>query len=263
VYDPDAQLSANDSIAIDHTFITWTDPEAPAQIKAAFAKAKARNRWLMLTIEPWFASGRQSDLVLSDILKGAYDTQIDTMCRSVAALGGPVYMRWGHEMETKTGRYSWANDDPAGYVASYRRFADHCRAQTDKLLWVWSPAGDQRLDEFFPGAAYVDFVGLSVYDCPWCGIEPAGGTFSAASIFREKYKRVRHFGLPVMIAELGIDGDAERKRKNLQELMSSLSRYPLLRAVFYFNAPDTPGVWMDSYRPDWRLHQIADAFRQS
>lgn len=152
VYDPDHQFGSNANIAIEHTFVTWTDPDASKEIQRAYEYAKARNRWLMLTIEPWFSPGRQSENLLADTLAGT---------------------------------------------------------------------------------------------------------------FKEKYGRVEHFKLPVMITELGVDRDDERKRAHLSELLSSLGKYPLLRAVFYFNAHDTVGAWPVDYRPDWHLNDEADAFTKT
>ena len=260
VYDPDHEFSGNSNIAIEHAFVTWTDPDISGEIQRAYDYAKARNRWLMLTIEPWFSNGRQSENLLKDTLAGAYDGEIEKVCTSIASLKAPLFVRWGHEMETGPRRYSWAQDDPSRYIDSYKRFVDHCRSHTSNIYFVWSPAGDPKLDEFFPGKNYVDFVGISVYDCPKCGSAPAGGSYSAASIFKAKYERVAHYRLPVMITELGVDGDDQRKRTHLNELLSSLGQYPLLRAVFYFNAQDTPGAWPADYRPDWHLRDEAKAF---
>jgi cellulose synthase (UDP-forming) len=263
VYDPDHEFESSNNIAIEHTFVTWTDPAAMADIQRAYDYAKTRNRWLMLTIEPWSLPGRRSESLLKDTLAGAYDNEIQTVCRSIASLKAPVFVRWGQEMETGPGRYSWAQNDPSSYIASYKKFVDQCRRYTDKIYFVWSPAGDPTLDAFFPGKDYVDFIGLSIYDCPKCGVVPAGGLYSAASIFKAKYGRVQHYNLPVMITELGVDGDDGRKRQHLSELLSSLWKYPLLRSVFYFNARDTAGAWPAQYQPDWRLNSETSAFNLS
>ncbi|WP_236655050.1 hypothetical protein [Burkholderia pyrrocinia] len=83
---------------------------------------------------------------------------------------------------------------------------------------------------------------------------------STASILRTKYARVADYGLPVMVTELGVDGSDARKREALDEFQRSLRQYPLLKAIFYFNAADTPGAWPSHYVPDWR---IARAFLQA
>ncbi|KWA14086.1 glycosyl transferase [Burkholderia cepacia] len=259
-YDPDNTLAANRDLAFDHVFVSWNAPDIRAEIDAAYRNAQARNRSLMLTVEPWAAGDTRPGALLADIAHGRYDAQIAATCSALAALKGPVFVRWGHEMEADTGRYPWAIGDAPAYVDAYRRVVTTCRTMTDQLRFVWSPAGNRNLDDYFPGRGYVDAVGLSVFDCPRCATWPAGGHASAASILRTKYERVTDYGLPVMITELGVDGSGSRKREALDELQRSLWRYPLLKAVVYFNAVDTPGAWPAHYVPDWR---IAPTFLQT
>jgi cellulose synthase (UDP-forming) len=254
VYDPDHAFSANDGpVGIEHIFVSWADPSVGTLIQDAYTYAHDRGRQLMITVEPWPAISRNRHTLLRDIRVGAYDEEIDAVCRSIRSLNAPVLVRWGHEMETDTGRYPWAADDPVGYVDAYRYFVDRCRSVEGKMRFVWSPRGDQPLQAFFPGRTYADYVGLSVFDCLACGTEPAGDLRSAASILQEKYRRVLRFDLPVIVAELGIDGGPERQRKELRELRQWMPKLPMLKAVVYFNSPDTPGGWPPPHRPDWRI----------
>ncbi|HEF5872740.1 TPA: glycosyltransferase [Burkholderia cenocepacia] len=259
-YDPGKVFTAMPGIAFDHVFVSWNAPDIDAEIGDAYRASQAHNRSLLLTVEPWAADGTRPGALLDDIAHGRYDARIAATCSALAALKGPVFVRWGHEMETDTGRYPWAVGDASAYVAAYRRVVTACRAMTDRIRFVWSPAGNRNLDDYFPGRGYVDEVGLSVFDCPRCAIWPLGGPFSAANILRAKYERVADYGLPVMVAELGVDGSNARKRAELDEFQRSLWRYPLLNAVVYFNAVDTPGAWPAHYVPDWR---IAPAFLQT
>ena len=252
-YDPGHAFADNPALAFDHVFVSWNAPDLGAEIDSAYRTAQARNRSLMLTVEPWAAGDTRRGALLADIAHGRYDTLIATTCAALAALKGPVFVRWGHEMEVDTGRYPWATGDASAYVDAYRRVVTACRMVTNQIRFVWSPAGNRNLDDYFPGRAYVDDVGLSVFDCRRCAVWPPGGQFSAASILKTKYARVTDYGLPVMVTELGIDGSDARKRAELDEFQRSLWRYPLLTAVFYFNAVDTPGAWPANYVPDWRI----------
>ncbi|MEK2603687.1 glycosyltransferase [Burkholderia arboris] len=252
-YDPEKKLVADSVLTFDHVFVSWNAPDIGAEISDAYRTSQARHRSLMLTIEPWAAGDTRQGALLADIAHGRYDARIAATCSALAALKGPVFVRWGHEMEADTGRYPWAVGDASAYVDAYRRVVTACRTMTGQIRFVWSPAGNRNLDDYFPGRGYVDEVGLSVFDCPRCAIWPPGGHFSAASILRTKYERVTEYGLPVMVAELGVDGSNSRKREELDEFQRSLWRYPLLKAVVYFNAVDTPGAWPAHYVPDWRI----------
>ena len=254
VYDPDHAFSGGDvPVSIEHIFVALANPDAGTLIQNAYAYANSRNRTLMVTVEPWPAVSRSSRTLLQDIRAGGYDQEIDAVCTSMRSLNAAVLVRWAHEMETTTGRYPWATGDSASYIGAYRHFADRCRGAGSQMKFVWSPHGDPNLTAFFPGRAYADYIGLSIFDCPKCGIEPTGGRHSTANILREKYRRVLQYDLPVIVAELGVDGSLEHRRSELIELRRMMSTLPMLKAVVYFDAPDVPGAWPWPHRPDWRI----------
>lgn len=256
VYDPERMFAGNDdALNIEHIFVSLTDPKSDAQIQKAHAYASSRQRQLMVTIEPWPDSLRSGRTLLQDIRAGSYDREIDTTCNSLRSLKSPVLVRWAHEMETVTGRYPWATTRAGDYIDAYRHFVDRCRGTASQMQFVWSPRGDNTLTAFFPGTKYVDYVGLSIFDCPACGAGPAGDRHSAAAILLDKYRRVQRYHLPVIVAELGVGGNATQQRDELTELRSTLPNLPLLTAVVYFNALDAPGIWPWPWphRPDWRI----------
>jgi cellulose synthase (UDP-forming) len=254
VYDPErAFYHDKGTVDIEHVFVTMVDPKAAALIHNEYAYASSRGRLLMVTLEPWAASSSNSRTLLSDIVLGAYDKEIDAVCGSIRSLNAPVMVRWAHEMDTTDRRYHWDTADPASYIGAYRHFVSRCRGPASKMQFIWSPRGDPALTAYFPGYEFVDYVGLSVFDCPSCGVSPTGGHHSAANILKEKYQRVMHYNLPVVVAEVGVDGSPERRRDELIELHRTMSTLPLLKAVVYFNAIDTPGAWPWPNRPDWRI----------
>ncbi|MBA5760046.1 mannan endo-1,4-beta-mannosidase, partial [Escherichia coli] len=79
----------------------------------------------------------------ADIAHGRYDARIAATCSALAALEGPVFVRWGHEMEADTGRYPWATGDASAYIDAYRRVVTACRTMADQIRFVWSPAGNR------------------------------------------------------------------------------------------------------------------------
>ncbi|SAK48210.1 glycosyl transferase [Caballeronia fortuita] len=252
-YDPDHAYALADTLDVEHIFVSWADPGAPAAIRDAGSYASQRKRGLMVTVEPWPAVSRNSHTLLRDVTLGAYDAEIDGVCGALRSLEAPVRVRWAQEMETATGRYPWAVNNPEGYIAAYRHFVDRCRAGSKSLRFVWSPRGDTSLPAYFPGRDYADEVGLSVFDCPTCAMGAKEGAPSATAILREKYARVQKYGLPVMVAELGVEGTPERQRAVLTTLRDVLPHMPALTAIVYFNSPDSPGAWPLMHTPDWRL----------
>lgn len=257
VYDPKKSFADADYVAIEHIFVSWLDDNGPL-IKETAEFARQRNRWLMITVEPW--SDRQpggGDLsLLSDVVGGRYDQRIEKICQDIAALETPLFVRWGHEMEVPTGRYPWAHPDGQSFIDAYRRFVDKCRAYTDRIFYVWSPRGDHELDQYFPGKSYADYVGVSVYSFPDWEIGQYGRIRSVAKNFAERYDRIRKYDKPVMIAELGITGSSLYQRSEAARAFADLQAFPLLQAVVYFNAVDSPGAWEARYGvPDWSIDQ--------
>jgi beta-mannanase len=43
---------------------------------------------------------------------------------------------------------------------------DLCRSITKNVFYIWSPVGNQELKDYWPGAAYADYVVWSVYAFP-------------------------------------------------------------------------------------------------
>jgi cellulose synthase (UDP-forming) len=254
VYDPDGALAGSDRVALDHVFVSWVDFDA-AQMRRKFDQARALGRWLMVTVEPWPRDrALGSATLLPDIAAGRYDVEIDAVCAALGAFRFPLFVRWGHEMETPTGRYPWAQSDPALYIAAYRHFVTRCRAGIGESYFVWSPRGDDGVDNYFPGRDYAAHVGVSVYALPALDIAAYGRTRSFAENFGEKYDRVKKHALPVMIAELGVAGTTRYRRIWFDDLRRSLARFPLLKTIVLFNALEPEGVYPPEYgRPDWRI----------
>ena len=213
-------------------------------------------RWLMITVEPWAHAPATHDTktLLQDARAGRYDAQIDEVCSDIATVQAPLFLRWGHEMETPTGRYPWAQHNSAGYIAAYRHFVERCRRQTTRPFYVWSPRGDDGLDRYFPGADVVDYVGLSVYSLPAWEWNHYGRRLTFAENFGEKYERVKKYDKPVMIAELGVQSGSPDKDRWIAEALAAVDAFPLLKTVVYFNATDSAGAWDDNYGvPDWHI----------
>jgi endoglucanase len=253
VYDPHQHFSKAKGVAIDHIFVSWLSPDLSDVFSSFFDNAKKRNRWLMITVEPHAVQGRGSEL-LNDVVSGAYDPNIDSVCRSIGSLNPSVLVRWGHEMETTDARYPWSGANAENYKAAYRHFARRCRANAPNVYLVWSPKGAPELAKYYPGRSFVDLVGLSLYALPAYDLDHFGRIMTFRDAFIPKYNRVVAFDTPVMIAEMGISGDPKYQADWMADFFRSIQNFPLLRTVVYFNAKDNPGAWADKYGiPNWTI----------
>jgi beta-mannanase len=112
------------------------------------------------------------------------------------------------------------------------------------------------LSAYYPGADYVDYIGVSVYGLEQWDIRHTGKPQDFNHRFREIYSLVSHYNKPVMIAELGVSGDATYRHRWFSQLALSFSAFPRLRMVVYFNAKE-PDAWPEGYgSPDWRIDPV-------
>ena len=256
VFDPEGRFGHSNGIGLEHIFIPW-EPSDVAGLRRASDYATRRNRSLMVTIEPWPTQGRNRQTLFTDITRGTYDADIDTVASALSALDRPLFVRWGHEMEDPTGRYPWASSDAKGYVQAYRYFVDRCRPWSQgRFSFVWSPKGKRGMSAYYPGAKYVDFVGVSVYGLEKWDIDHYGKSRDFNECFREIYSFASRYNKPVMIAELGVVGDDAYRRIWFSQVAVAPNAFPLLQIAVYFNAKE-PEKWPQGYgNPDWRIYPI-------
>ena len=258
VYDPDNQFINSNTLAIDHYFISWLSD--PQQLLEQIQSTLDRNRWPLVTLEPYpypdQPKGEQT--ILIDIVNQKYDQSINKFCGLFSQINHPVFIRWGHEMENVTGRYPWASEDASAYIEAYKYFVNLCRQQFSQGYYIWSPVGHMELTNYWPGELYVDYIGLSLYVFTDWELDHFHRFRSFSEILNERYRLVQQYQKPVIIAEMGINGEPGFQTQWLTEAFAALTKekYPLLRTLVYFNAMDSPDAWGTKYPvPDWRIEK--------
>ncbi len=264
VYDPDKVFNASNQIAIEQVYLDWSRTEQMSIIEDADTYGSARERWLLITLEPWEREGASTVDLLTDIAAGRYDDLIDQNCEQIARVSTGTFIRWGHEMDVPSGRYPWAVEDPVQFVLAYRHFFERCNEKlSDKadIFFVWSPVIEtNHAIRYYPGDAYVDLVGFPVFDCISCAPQHRAKTRSFRAIFERKLSVVEFTTKPIMVVEMGVEGDAKFQRKWLRDACSDASSYEALKHMNYFNALDHPNVWGKGTQPDWSLIDGPDVF---
>ncbi len=183
---------------------------------------------------------------LRAINSGRCDSFIRSYARALKSRPERFILRLAHEMNiTDSGWWPgrWGQDAGA-YVAMFRRVRDLFRAEgVINVEWMWSPNYASNppdpwnsVGNYYPGDAYVDWIGLSGYNWaatrsrPWENFEQL---FDAA--LRDMACR---YAKPVIIAEIGSvdDGsDASAKANWISHLYARLVDYPFLRGIVWFN----------------------------
>jgi endoglucanase len=124
---------------------------------------------------------------------------------------------------------------------------------------MWSPAGNNNTQDYYPGGEYVDMIGLTVLvsedwdrlygnDKPWP--EPM------AQVFYIRYERVSGYKKPVMIAELGVsysDPVVDRTPWLTAGFKSvNQEKYPLYVGWVFFNEQNQANKHV-AILPDFRV----------
>ncbi|MCA1443452.1 glycoside hydrolase family 26 protein [Ensifer sp. IC4062] len=254
-YDPHGDFSEPSQSKIEHLFLPWEDVDLTT-LTLADDYARARGRSLMITIEPWSWSPewRVSDQeLLHSILSGERDENMAAVCSTAATLKSPVIIRWGQEMDETDNQFSWSHWRGEEFKAAFRRMVSVCREQLKNAKFMWSPKGNRGLEAFYPGDDVVDVIGLSVFGYQQYDKGTTGRDQSFSERLAPGYERVKGYGKPIIVAELGYEGDASYVVNWARSVATPHAEFPDLTAVVYFNDREIY-AWPGGYgRPDWRV----------
>lgn len=256
-YDPHGDFSEPSTSKIEHLFLPWEDVDL-STLTAADDYARARGRTLMITIEPWSWSPEwrlSPETLLASILNGERDENMASVCSMAATLKSPIIIRWGQEMDETDNQFSWSQWKSADFIAAYQRVVTECRKHLKTAKFMWSPKGNEDLQSFYPGGDFVDIVGLSVFGLQRYDRDTTGQDQTFSQRLAPGYERVKDFGKPIMVAELGYEGDLAYVRRWASDVAAPHSEFPELVAVVYFNDREIYAWPQDYGRPNWRIVQ--------
>lgn len=222
----------------------------------------------IVTWEPWSPGSTPHNLKypsdmpewrMKNIIAGNYDAYITSFALDVKAAGGPVMISLFHEMNGCW--YPWGGtvngNKPAEVVAAWRHVHDiFTRNGVTNVSWIWSVNLRSRPDNsanryaaYYPGNAYVDWVGVSGFN--W-GKGVGGGpwmTFEQLDAQPLKYLKRTH--KPVMITEIASVGNGGNKAAWLATTFRRIrTAHPEVKAVIYYDAKE----YSHKHTQDWRIN---------
>jgi beta-mannanase len=241
------------AISIENHFMAWDKNavEFGKMIDSVFQ----RKREPLVTIEPWgLVEGEEYNF--KNLQGPVYKAAIVDICKTIEQKGKKVILRWGHEMEQVGSRYPWASNDAEGFKSAYKFFVNTCANETKLAEFMWSPAGQANLVNYYPGAEYVDVIGLSTFGYPEYEEKEFGNKLSFEDTFGERYKRVEKYGKDIYLAEFGVAGDQTYQKKWMSQAKKAILdplKYPNLRGIIYFHGGDAK-PWVEGINaPNFRL----------
>lgn len=187
-----------------------------------------------------------------------------SFARELDDFGLPVFLRFAAEMN---GDWTPWSGDPDLYIEKFRLVARVMRQEAPNVAMVWAPNyyPDEKVDIYYPGDQWVDWVGINAYsdyyfngnpDAPEniATINYQGRNANPLHKFKAIYERYAP-RKPIMICETGVAW-ANRYpfvdvsawgAANLERLYGYLPLlYPRVKAIYYFNydisdkGPDYP-----------------------
>ncbi|HEY6549851.1 MAG TPA: glycosyl hydrolase [Solirubrobacterales bacterium] len=194
----------------------------------------ARGAVPMVTWEPW--RDWSDGVSLWAIANGAEDAYIAEAARQAAAWGGPLFVRFAHEMNGDW--YPWGGgvngNSPLAYKAAWRHVVRVFRQEgAANVRWVWTPYvdnGGRPFGRFYPGDRFVDWVGFD-------GFNWGERSVSFAELFDRSYRTMTEMtAKPMIVAETGsIEAGRNKAIWIRRALTRALPRYEHVRALIWWS----------------------------
>lgn len=216
----------------------------------------------MITWEPWdpAAGVDQPAYRLATIARGDFDAYINSWAYRLAAYGGPVWLRFAHEMNAPW--YPWGVTVNQNSAADYLAVWHHIRgrfqeAGATNVKWIWcvdaTTRGELSFAALYPGDDTVDWIALDGYN--W-GTSMSNTTWRPlVDIFSDAYEEIAGLGArPLMIAEVASAERGGNKATWIGEGFALLPmRFPRIEVVCWFNEQHAVTDW----RVESSLHSLS------
>jgi hypothetical protein len=195
--------------------------------------------------------GREGQVSWAEIASGSQDSVIDARAADLKTFGAPLFLAFHHEPNGQN-----EAGTAAEYVDAFRhvrnRFVAKGVTNVSYMLIMWDTAYESggAADDYYPGDAYVDVLGVDAYN--WYGCPGRNDPWRS---FEEKAQAFYDFGVahgkPMVVAELGSTedpADPNRKAQWFNDAATTLKSWPEVKGVAYYNngAPNTCDWWVDT-----------------
>jgi hypothetical protein len=170
----------------------------------------------------------------SSIINGSQDAIITAYADSLRTYGQPVFLRWFWEMNlTGLPRTSacLGSGGAAGYAQAWQHIWTifHNRGATN-VAFVWCPSIFSFATAYYPGDAFVDWIG-------WDGYDRRQDPTMLQTQFLPFYSNWIGHGKPMMLGETGATTD---QATFIAQLTSALPvMFPDLHAILYYDSKST------------------------
>jgi len=231
-----------------------------------FPAAKVRAIWSvhhtipfirMMARANWSEGCTDKTYALAKILAGRYDAQLRAYAKAAAAVQIPLMIEFGTEANGDW--FPWSGACNGGRRVGAERFRDTFRhivtlfqgTGARNVTWVFHLDASSATNDadYYPGADYVDWVGLSAYGAQ----APGEVSTPFRSVFDPAYRRLAAAapGKPIALLEFGTIGRGKAHWISDALHLIASGRYPRLKAESYWDSNWTnPGTGPSLMRID-------------
>ncbi|GIF17253.1 hypothetical protein Ate01nite_72850 [Actinoplanes teichomyceticus] len=180
-------------------YAAFGDGFAASEVREAYQQ----NAMVIVRWEPF-------DAKLKDIAAGRQDRYVTDFAKAIRTLNLPIGLTFAHEMNGSW--YPWGNSKatPADFVAAWRHIHGiFQQVGATNVIWTWTPnvinpVPRVKLKPFYPGDAYVDWLGMD-------GYYTSKGAHTYSTLFGPTKKAIRAFSKkPFIIVETGVAPGPQR-----------------------------------------------------
>lgn len=222
-------------------YAAWGDGFDASGVRAAWKEGA-------LTLMSW----EPFDTTLADIAAGKSDAYLKKYATAVRKLNLPVVIDFADEFNGHWEKWGTKYVTPQQFVAAWRHIHDtFADVGASNVIWAWAPniinpVKNVQLKPYYPGDAYVDWVGFVGY---WTIDQD--NAFS--SVFGPTIDEVRTFTKkPMLLLETAAMA-GERRRADIRNLFAGVEADDNMLGFIWFN---------QKKRADWRLEASPLALKE-
>lgn len=225
----------------------------------------ARGTKLQLSFEPHkfgIDPNNQPQYRLTTISNGDHDAALRRWARQIKDFGRPVYFRPMCEMNGDWVVWSGISNgnQPADYIPAWRHIHNIFKQEgANNALFIWAPNVDTSLAKavqtftlYYPGDAYVDYVGMNGYNWGTTQKTPTWTSWwrTFSEIFGPSYSAfTARTSKPMMIPEMASADPGGNKAEWIRDAFYQLrTNFTRIKAITWFNVDK---------ETDWRFHNTS------
>jgi hypothetical protein len=220
--------------AIDHQYYKWDSPFPTSHESWAVAGGR-------IPMLNWKAQRMNGAAIpWRQIASGAEDAGIVARADAIKAFGYPVYLVFHHEPEDDLA--TWGQ--PGDFAAAWRHIVEVFRSRGvtnvgfvwTMMAWTFDPRSGKPINDYYPGDAYVDFIGSDGYN--WYPMKSGAKWDSFQVVYQPTQNFAVAHGKPWIAVEWGAQEDPAvqgRKGQWLVDALATTASWPALKALVYFD----------------------------